>query len=37
MYKEISDVINSKKEKLTGMSDKIWGMPETAFTEFETV
>ncbi len=37
MYKEISDVINLKKEKLTGMSDKIWGMPETAFTEFETV
>ena len=37
MNTRINDVIESKKDILTTLSDGIWDMPETAFTEFESV
>ncbi len=37
MNKRICDVIESKKDRLTALSDSIWDWPETAFTEFESV
>lgn len=37
MHKRIIEVIESKKDKLTALSDAIWNCPETAFTEFESV
>lgn len=37
MNKRICEVIDNKKDKLTTLSDSIWNVPETAFTEFESV
>ena len=37
MNNRIIDVIESKKDKLTALSDSIWDKPETAFTEFGSV
>ena len=37
MKSRINDVIEAKKEKLTALSDAIWDVPETAFTEFQSV
>jgi len=37
MKSRINDVIEEKKEKLTALSDAIWDVPETAFTEFQSV
>ena len=37
MNKRVIDIIESKKDKLTALSDGIWNTPETAFTEFNSV
>ena len=37
MNTRITDVIESKKDKLTALSDSIWDQPETAFTEYNSV
>ena len=37
MNTRINDVIESKKDKLTALSDGIWNNPETAFTEHNSV
>ena len=37
MNTRINDVIESKKDKLTALSDAIWNNPETAFTEHNSV
>lgn len=37
MNTRIIEIIESKKDKLTAVSDCIWDNPETAFTEYESV
>ena len=37
MNTRINDIIESKKDKLTALSDSIWDCPETAFTEHNSV
>lgn len=37
MNNRVIDVIESKRDKFTALSDAIWDMPETAFTEFNSV
>lgn len=37
MNSRIDNIIESKKDKLTALSDNIWDVPETAFTEYESV